>query len=186
MDFRDEIVKTGEVDNFGQPITTNAASSVHRGVELALQARPWSRLELGGNLSWSRNQFRDYVVYQDASGTPLPAGDQLGGNSIAGFPDFVANLRGTVRDRGAMASLAGRYVGPFFTTNFEDANAKVTPYFVLDGDLAYDLAWGPLQPTRLHLQMRNLLDRLYVLGGEGAAFFPAATRSFFVSVELGL
>jgi iron complex outermembrane receptor protein len=175
MDFRDEIVKTGEVDNFGQPITVNAASSVHRGVELALHAQPWKVLELGGNLSWSRNQFRDFVE----------SGVQRGGNSIAGFPDFVANLRGTVRDRGAMAALAGRYVGPLFTNNREEPDAKVTPYFVLDGDLAYEFHAGPLQPTRLHLQVRNLLDRLYVLGGEDAAFFPAATRNAFASVEVG-
>lgn len=185
MDFRDEIVKKGQVDRFGQPITGNAARSVHRGLELALRARPATALELGGNLSWSRNRFADHRVFENAEGDSVPEGIQLGGGRIAGFPDFIANLRGTVRSHGAMASLAGRYVGDSFTTNFEEVDRKVPPHFVLDADLGWDFRVGP-QTTRLRLQVRNVLDRLYVLGGEREGFFPAATRSFFASVELEL
>jgi iron complex outermembrane recepter protein len=186
MDFRDEIVKSGQLDRFGQPITGNAARSVHRGVELAAHAKPWEPLEMTGNLSWSLNQFRDHVVFEDANGDPVPGGLQLGGNSIAGFPDYIANLRGTFRNRGFVGSIAGRYVGPFFTTNYEEVDRKVPPYFALDADFSYDIGVRPLEHTRLRLQVRNLLDRLYVLNGEGDDFFPAATRNFFAGVEFGL
>jgi iron complex outermembrane receptor protein len=185
MDFRDEIVRSGGLDRFGQPITGNAARSAHRGLELAVRARPWEPLELTGNLSWSRNRFGDHRVFEDAVGGSVPGGLQLGGNRIAGFPDFIANLRATARAHGGMASLAGRYVGDFFTTNFEEVDRRVPSHFVLDADLAYALPSGP-QRARLHLQVRNLLDRLDALGGEGDDFFPAATRNVFASVEIGL
>ena len=186
MDFRDEIVKSGQLDRFGQPITGNAARSLHRGLELGLRARPWEPFELTGNVSWSLNEFRDHVVFEDANGDPVPGGVQLGGNSIAGFPDFIANLRGTLRSHGFTGSLAGRYVDSFFTTNFEEVDRQVPPHFVLDADFTYDIGVRPLQRTRLRLQVRNVLDRLYVLSGEGDDFFPAATRSFFAGVEFGL
>jgi iron complex outermembrane receptor protein len=185
MDFRDELVRTGELDRFGQPVTRNAAQSLHRGVEFGVQVRPWPVLEIGGNLAYSRNEFRDHLVYADGDGNPVPAGLQLGGNEIAGFPRFVSNLRATYRAHGAGVSVAGRYVGEFFTTNFEDTNRKVTPHFVLDADLTYDLAMRPLERARLRLQVRNVLDRLYVLHGEGDAYFPAATRNVFAAIEVG-
>jgi iron complex outermembrane receptor protein len=185
MDFRDEIVRSGQLDRFGQPITGNAGSSVHRGVEVGVRATPWPAFELGGNASWSRNEFRDHRVFEDADGAPRPDGLQLGGNEIAGFPRFVSNLRATWRGHGATLALAGRYAGGFFTTNFEDTNRRVTPHFVLDADLAYEIGVRPLQHTRLRLQVRNLLDRLYVLHGEGEDFFPAATRNAFAAIEVG-
>jgi iron complex outermembrane recepter protein len=185
MNFHDEIVKNGQLDRFGEPITGNAPRSVHRGAELAVRVLPWQPLELAGNVSWSRNRFVDFRVYEDENGDPAPGGIQLDGNRIAGFPDFVANLRGTCRAHGAYASLAGRYVGGFHTTNFQEVDRQVPPYFALDAELAWGLAGWSGQRTRLRLQVRNVLDRLYVLNGEGDEFFPAATRSVFAGVDFG-
>lgn len=182
MDFRDEIVKKGELDRFGQPVTGNAARSTHRGLEVGMRARPWEPVEVSGNVTWSRNHLEDHVVFEDGDGGVLTAGLQLGGNRIAGFPDFIANLRTTTRLGPWTASLAGRYVGSFFTTNFEAVDRRVSPHFALEGDLAWGLDWGGTE-ARVHLQVRNLLDRLYVLHGEGDDYFPAATRSFFGGVE---
>lgn len=182
MDFRDEIVKNGQLDRFGQPVTGNAARSTHRGIEIGVRASPHRAFDLAGNLAWSRNHFEDHVVFADAGGATLPGGVQLAGNRIAGFPDFLANLRGTARLGPWTASLAGRWVGAFFTTNFEDADRRVPPHFALEGDIAYARAVGRSE-VRLHVQGRNLLDRLYVLHGEGDDYFPAATRGVFGGVE---
>jgi iron complex outermembrane receptor protein len=186
MDFHDEIVKSGRLDRFGQPVTGNARRSVHRGAELQARLEPAAGLELTGNLSWSRNLFEDHVVFEDAAGDAAPGGIQLGGNRIAGFPDVIANLRLTGRARGATASIAGRWVGAFFTTQFEAVDRQVPEHFVLDAEAAYGFRTRGLQEVRLRLQVRNLLDRLYVLGGEGDDYFPAATRSVFAGLELGI
>ncbi len=186
MDFHDEIVSNGQLDRFGQPVTGNAARSVHRGIELEARVRPVAAFEVEGNLSWSQNRFRDHRVFVDAGGSAIPAGVQLGGNEIAGFPSLVSNLRGTLRGHGATVALAARGVGEFFTTNFENASERVPGHFVLDAEAAYELPFATLRRTRLQLQVRNVLDQLYVLHGEGDQFFPAATRNFFASVEFGL
>jgi len=186
MDFHDEIVSDGQLDRFGQPVTGNAARSVHRGVELEARIRPVAAFEVEGNLSWSQNRFRDHLVFVDAAGDTIPAGVQLGGNEIAGFPSLVSNLRGTLRGQGATAALAARGVGGFFTTNFENVNERVPGYFVLDAEFAYELPFATLRSARVQLQVRNVLDRLYVLHGEGDQYFPAATRNFFAGVEFGL
>ena len=186
MGFQDEIVRSGGLDRFGQPITGNAGASVHRGAEVGISVRPWASFELAGNLAWSRNEFRDHVVFENVAGDADSTGIQLGGNEIAGFPRLVSNLRGTVRARGVTAALAGRYVGSFFTSNFEEVDRKVPPHFVLDADASYAFDLRGLHDMRVRVHVRNLLDRLYVLHGEGDDFFPAATRSVFAGIEVGL
>ena len=37
MDFRNEIVNNGQLDNVGQPVSGNAAKSVHRGIEFEFE-----------------------------------------------------------------------------------------------------------------------------------------------------
>jgi outer membrane receptor protein involved in Fe transport len=80
--------------------------------------------------------------------------------------------------------LAGRYVGGFFTTNYEEVDRKVPPHFVLDADASYAFALQPLREVRLRVHVRNVLDRLYVLHGEGDAYFPAATRNVFAGADI--
>ena len=48
MDFSDEIVKSGQVDRFGQPVTGNAERTRHLGLELSVSAEPAEGLELRG------------------------------------------------------------------------------------------------------------------------------------------
>ncbi|MEE2754947.1 MAG: TonB-dependent receptor, partial [Candidatus Latescibacterota bacterium] len=81
MDFQDEIVKNGQLDQFGQPITGNAESTRHKGVEISAAFRLSDTFTVNGNLSMSRNKFRNYTVFD--SGTPV----SYDGNRIAGFPD---------------------------------------------------------------------------------------------------
>jgi iron complex outermembrane receptor protein len=72
MDYTNEIVSNGQLDNFGQPIRWNAGKSVHRGIELEFEynllANIYSKvsyknpmLTLSGNLSLSDNYFEQYL-----------------------------------------------------------------------------------------------------------------------------
>lgn len=188
MDFRDEIVKNGQLDQFGQPVTGNAESTLHRGIELSGAVRPLDDLTLQGNLSLSRNTFDRYTVFD--GGTPV----SYDGNRIAGFPDRLANLRATFERDAFRASLSLRYVGTQYTDNSEDNRQnpqlrqqpgydplRVEPYTVVDLGLAYDIGrWVGVDRVELRLDVNNLFDRLYETHGEGASFFPAATRNVFL------
>jgi hypothetical protein len=41
MDFKNEIVSNGMLDNVGQPISGNAGKSIHKGMELQLNIKPF-------------------------------------------------------------------------------------------------------------------------------------------------
>ena len=181
MDFRNEIVKSGQLDRFGQPVTGNAEKTRHAGVEMMLRARPFSHWEFSGNLTWSDNKLIRHTQY-DGTGAV-----KLDGKTIAGFPGLIANGRLSYHAGGWSATLSGRHVGAFYTTHFQRPQQRVEAATLADAHLGYRLATVPgLQSLTWQLSITNLFDALYAAGGEGDAFFPGATRNFYLGMNLEL
>ncbi|MCI0695577.1 TonB-dependent receptor [candidate division KSB1 bacterium] len=182
MDFKDEIIKQGQLDRFGQPITGNAERTLHTGIELITSARIFPKLTLSGNLMLSRNELKKYSVFQSDGTRQI-----LDGNPIAGFPDALANARLTFADFGLIASLAMQYVGKQYTDNFKNEQNTVDPYTVFNGMMGYTFTRGSmLGGLSLQLHVQNLFDKLYIMHGEGEEFFPAAERQIFVNAKYDL
>ncbi|MEK6565403.1 MAG: TonB-dependent receptor, partial [Bacteroidota bacterium] len=177
MEFADELIKSGQVDIFGQPVTGNAEKTRHIGFEFDGSFVLNELLSVSGNFTLSQNRL---VRYKDfSSGTLLT----LDGNPIAGFPDVLGNLRLSYADELLTASLSGKYVGSFYTDNFKNEANKNADYVVFHGNAAY---WLPAFGITLRGEVRNLFNRLYLMSGEGKAFFPAAERNYIFGIAVQL
>jgi iron complex outermembrane receptor protein len=190
MDFKNEIIKSGQLDRFGQPVTGNAPRTLHTGIEMQAEVKPFKWLTFGGNLTFSQNELKDYTIFTE-NGTST----SLSGNPIAGFPDFLANARLTFSHAGFAASLAVQHAGKRYTDNFGDRSAEilgeprdntVDPYTVCHGSLAYSCERLGLRGLTLQVHVQNIFDRLYIMNGEGDDFFPAAERQIFVNAKYEL
>jgi iron complex outermembrane receptor protein len=181
MEFADELVKSGQVDIFGQPVTGNAERTRHVGLEVEGGFMLGTRLSLGGNVTLSRNRLVRYRVLDDA-GVPVT----LDGNPIAGFPDLLGNLRVTYRDDAFTGSIALKYVGDFYTDNFKNPLNRNDAYTVANAELLYRTP--PVLGAGLTLrgEVRNIFNTLYFMNGEGDAFFPAAERNYVFGVTITL
>ena len=181
MEFKDELVKSGQVDIFGSPVTGNAERTRHIGVELDGRVKLTEFLTLSGTMTLSRNWLVRYTVY-DKRGRAVV----LDGNPVAGFPDVLGNLRLTYRTDDFTASVLTKYVGSFYTDNFKREDHKNDAYVVANLDLTYALpVWDGIRVT-LRGEVRNILNNLYFMNGEGDAFFPAAERNYLFGVTLQL
>jgi iron complex outermembrane receptor protein len=182
MEFTDELVETGQLDIFGDPITVNADRTRHIGIECEGAITFQNSLTLSGNVSFSSNKFVHFHYPAD-SDTGLITLDK---NTIAGFPDALGNIRFTYRTGGFIPSLLVKYVGDFYTDNFENANNKNDAYTVVDLDLLYQkIRVGDIECT-LRAEVHNLFNRLYFLSGDGDSFFPAAERNFITGISVHL
>ncbi len=191
MDFKDEIVKSGGVDRFGQPRTGNAERTRHQGIEVSGAAEILPGLSLQGNATYSRNRLIRYTVYigqEDIStGENVIVSKSLDGNRIGGFPDFLCNLRLEYRYEGLLASLLMQHVGDQYTNNLQQEDLKVDSYTIFNGSLAYRFRNVlNAKSIEMKLQVNNIFDLLYAAYGIDEEFFPAAERNFFfgISVEL--
>lgn len=179
MDFKNEIIKSGRLDKFGQPVTGNADRTLHTGIELAASIPIAAPLALSGNLMLSRNELKRYAIYQ-SDGTL----QRLDGNPIAGFPNALANMRLTFEKTGMTASLVMQHVGKKYTDNFKNAPNTVAAYTVFNGMAGYAFgAESALAGLVVQVHAQNLFNRLYIGHGEGDEFFPAAERQIFVNLK---
>ncbi|MEJ5285618.1 MAG: TonB-dependent receptor [Bacteroidota bacterium] len=205
MEYSDELVKTGRLDIFGNPVEENIPRTRHIGLEFELSANlldnEFGKLDLKGNFTLSRNRIvkYDFVTFDSVS-------ISFKDNAIAGFPDFMGNIRLNYTLKNLYFSIWGHYVGSYRTDNYDKLLVEnpdlirhlrylgdyypdniLDPYFLLNLDIGYSIKKIPFfQEISLKLQVRNLLNRLYAGGAEGKEFFPGAERNYFFGIELGL
>jgi iron complex outermembrane receptor protein len=181
MEFRDEIVKSGQVDRFGQPVTGNAERTRHLGIEASLAAMPFDGCAVSANATISRNRILRADDFSGGSALPLD------GNPIAGFPDILANIRLRYSAGPLTLRWTVRSVGRQHTDNRADLSRTVDPFVVHDASLSCVIqeipSAGALTAT---LYVNNVFDRLYAAYGEGDQFFVAAERNFFVAFKCSL
>ena len=187
MEFYNELVSNGLLDQYGQPITGNAKRTRHVGLELEGNAIITKNFALYGNVSFSSNKLIEYASYIDTLGNAVPGGISLNGNRLSGFPELMGNIRATYTNGGLAVVLLGQYVGSQYTDNFNLASRMVDPYFIANTWISYRLdRFLSMSSVEFKLYVNNLLDRVYIAHGEGIYFFPAATRNFFLSCTVNL
>jgi len=198
MIFNNEIVKDGQVDRFGQPTTGNVDRTLHIGAELSAVVKLLSNhIELFGNATFSRNTIEEGKFYLDKNSYI-----DLNGNSISGFPDFLANAGITFNNKNFFVKLSGKYVGKFFSDNYDnkiksdlilfpgfiDYTDNVNDaYFVSDFYAAYEFnLLNSLTPWKVFIQVNNIFYKLYSAYAIGKEFFPAAERNWLTGIQFGL
>jgi iron complex outermembrane receptor protein len=183
MEFQDELIKSGAVDIFGEPVMGNADRTRHIGVELQGQIDLAPGFTISGNTTISYNRLVRYSVV-DGSTNGIVYRHNLDGNPIAGSPDFMANLRLTHSIGEWRASIDAKHVGSFFTDDTKNDLLKNDAYTVVNAMLSYRITLGSGVFLSIRGEVRNLFDALYTMSGEGNEFFPAAERNYILGVSL--
>ncbi len=201
MDFRDELVYAGGLDDDGLPITDNAARSLHRGLELEAVAQLPAGLSLSGHVAWSDDLLKDYVLQY----APGPEGTvDYSGNRVALFPERQARLRLQRRFGALDLGFGLRHVGRIYLDNSQDERQNpaarqapgyvpklIEPFTLGELDAALDLGRllrGRGRSLLLQVHVDNLFDQRYAASGyvyDVPYFYPGATRNVFVGLSCG-
>jgi iron complex outermembrane receptor protein len=209
MEFRNEIAATGELSPIGQPLRKNVDQSYRRGIEFEASWQALEALRLSATANASRDRISTWTQFYDVydvngnyvGSTPRTFHDV----APVATPPFQATLGAeTTAIRGLTVGATGRYVAASWLDNTNTEGLEAPRTFQVDATLVVDLArWVPAGKPRLKVQVNNLLDNrklwprgysyLYVnrdaSGGETLAgtayYYPLATRSAYVSLDLG-
>jgi iron complex outermembrane receptor protein len=197
MDFRDELVYAGGINDDGLPITDNAARSLHRGIEIEGWLRLPAGFELSGSLAASDDVLKEYVLHFG----PAPE-DRVdySGNRIALFPTHQGRLRLSKAFGRARLAMGVRRVGTLYLDNSENErkdpalraepgyeDKQLDPFTLADLQAAVELGHGRRRAA-LSLGIENVFDRRYAASGYVYGepyFFPAAGRAFYLGVSVG-
>jgi iron complex outermembrane receptor protein len=193
MDVRDELVDFQFNSDLAEYVTTNAARSLHQGVELSAAAAGTlargARITLDANATFSDNHFVRFQEQVDP--TTVISHD---GKALGFFPAVSANARARLEWRGASLGAQVQRVGRIYLDNSEDPGASIAPRAALDLSAGYRASLAEGRWFEAELSMFNALDRRYATGGyfdydDTGSYVPhyvvAARRNALAQVRVG-
>ena len=141
MDYKNQLVLTGALNEIGEPVSANVPKSYRAGVELQGGVSLPCGLEWTGNLTLSQNRIKDFkeTIYgYDEAWNSLPATEiNHGETHIAFSPDVIANSKLAYALKGWRAELQTQYVGEQYMSNADIDAHKLDAYCVSNLDLSY-------------------------------------------------
>lgn len=174
MDYKNQLVVTGQLSDTGNAINVNVPQSYRTGIEFqgALKPTEWFDWELSASLSRNRiKNFTEYI-YEDEWTNPITF--DLGSTPIAFSPDLTAaNALNFHFLKSFDATLETRYVGKQYLTNTGNDEQKLKAYCVSDLRLAYTTRSIPsVKELRVGFTIYNLFNATYENNGyAGAGYY---------------
>ena len=204
MIFKDEIVSNGRLDRFGQPMTGNMESTIHRGIELSADYKFTTNLSVYFNTTLSQNiinKGNTFIKYK-SNGKKYITPIDLADNKLPGFPELLGNLILSYKSEDISLQLTAKYVGKsysdYYDSKLSDYLVKypsfldyddnvVDSYFTANIFGSYNFSLGSqLNKSKIFVQVNNLFDNLYAARAIGKEFFPAAERNFIAGIQISL
>lgn len=173
MDYKDQLVATGQLSDTGNPLSVNVPDSYRMGVELQAALKPCDWFEWNINATLSRNRIKNFVeyIYEDEWTNPITF--DLGDTPISFSPDFTLYNEFDFNWRGFDAQLTSRYVSKQYLNNAHNEEQKLDAYFVSDLHLGYTFKnLLKLKQLRLGFSIYNLFNEKYCNNGyAGAGYY---------------
>lgn len=184
MDYTNQLVLTGQIDDQGSPLRANSGKSYRLGIEIDARMQVAPKLFAQPNVALSQNQNVNFINADN--GTPV----NLGNTAISYSPNIVAGNALTYQiKKGFEVSFLSKYVGEQFLDNTENIGAKLDAYFVNDLNAMY--VWKPrslVKEVTLSALINNIFNVQYESNGYSfpgfVAFFPHAGTNFLTGVTV--
>ncbi len=172
MDYKDQLVLTGELNEIGEPIADNIADSYRMGVELMAGARLPLGFSWDVNATFSKNRVKNFteVLYDDYTGEKWEI--NRGDTHISFSPDIILNNRIGYACGGLDVALQSQYVSKQYMSNADCDAHLLDAYFVSNLSLAYTFNRSQLKSllpgvksATVGVTVYNLFDEEYENNG---------------------
>lgn len=183
MQYNNQLVLNGQIDNVGNAKHVNVANSYRRGIELELNANLGNYFSLGGNIALSVNKIKTYDDYTDSiSGTDYENYTQYKkeykNTDISFSPNVVSSVIFTVKPvKNLEISFINKYVGRQFLDNTANEKRSIRAYNVLDLRLNYTIKTKVIPEISFMLSVHNLLSKKYETNGYTYSYYANADLS---------
>jgi iron complex outermembrane receptor protein len=203
MDYKNQLVLTGALNDVGAPIRATSGSSYRLGLEIDADIRISNKLSIKPNATFSSNKNRDFFINKDGNTTP----QSLGNTDLSFSPDIIVGNSFTYAPlENVQFSFLSKYVGAQFLSNFSSeisTNDVLDSYFTSDINIVYELETTTIfKSITFTALVNNVFNVAYVDRGyyytfdddysaanqvttmDGAGYYPQATRNFLVGMTL--
>ena len=196
MDYKNQLVLTGQINNVGSAVKRNVADSYRAGIELAGAAKITDQLVFAANLTLSQNKILGFTEYVDNWDTWEQDATDLGTTDIAFSPNVIANANLSYSPvKNLSFDWYTKFVGKQYIDNSSNDARALDAYLVNDLGVSYSLPLKALKAIDFSVKVNNLLNEeyetyawvySYSLGGERYemdGYFPQAGTNWLASVS---
>jgi iron complex outermembrane receptor protein len=213
MDYDNQLIKTGEINDVGYFTSKNVKNSFRKGLEIESSYILNNKLSLSGNLTISENKLDTLVQYVDNWDT----GDQNQvvheNTDLAFSPNltWAANINYKY-NKNTNFLLNTKYVGNQYIDNTSSEKRMLESYMISNFQIDYHIKSSIFTKAKISFLVNNLFDIEYVNNawiyryisdssdpreyddyttkGDGniydmAGYFPQATRNYLLGLTLG-
>ncbi|WP_298616678.1 TonB-dependent receptor [uncultured Odoribacter sp.] len=186
MDYRDQLVLTGQLNEIGEAVSANVKESYRTGAEFSAGVRFADWLHWDVNATYSRNRIKHYTEYMNdvdlnwndlytEEGKISQTTRYLGSSPISFSPDFMLNSLFSFQHKGWNASFQSQYVSKQYLNNSGDKTCTLDAYFVNNLNLSYTFKLPLTQAVTLGISVYNLFDEEYESNGYASctAVYPS-------------
>ena len=183
MNYANQLVLNGEINNIGEFIRVNSGKSYRMGIEVGALAKLSEKWNISGNTTFSKNENKDFKQ-ENSTGI-----DYLGNTPISFSPNIIANLLLNFSPtKNFSLNIQNQYVGNQYLDNTNNENLKLEDYFLADFNAKYTLQ---LKRTEVDFKflLNNIFNKKYVNNGfvdENPFYFSQAGTNFMFGVSLRL
>lgn len=201
MDYTNQLVLTGAVNDVGEAIRTNVASSYRQGLEFEFQYPLSKDLQIGGNATFAQNKiesFTEYVGEWDGNYDIIEINHKNTDISFAPNAIAMAILSYKV-SKAVQIDVTNKYVGKQFLDNTQSDERRLKAYNNIDFAIRYQVQnVNGLTGVQVGLFVNNILNDFYTpdgytfsgfIGGERQDFnyvYPMAGRNVMLKASIDL
>jgi iron complex outermembrane receptor protein len=200
MNYQNQLVLTGALNDVGSPIFTNSGKSYRVGLEIESVIALTDKWIVNPNVTYSQNKNRDFVFQRDG------VLQNLGNTTIAFSPDWVVGNRITYTPiKDMQLSFLSKFVSDQYMGNIDSNRSTLEAYFVNDLNVSYDWKINKgVKSIVFSALVNNVFNLKYESNGyfytydddwttpgsvttiEGAGFYPQAGINFLAGATLKL
>ncbi len=197
MQYKDQLVLTGKINNVGSPVMVNIPDSYRAGLELQAGLQLMPRLKLNGHVTISRNRINGFTEYIDNWDTGGQDSLYYASADISFSPPVIAGITMVWNPTARLGfRLGSKYAGRQFIDNTSDADRSLDPWFTTDLRADYSLQIPYTRNVNFFFALNNLFNQRYESNAwvysyvyEGSrrkidGYFPQAGINFMAGLEI--
>lgn len=200
MNYKNQLVLTGQINDVGGYIRSNVDKSYRNGVELDATLGISPKLSWALTSAFSQNKVKNFVEFIDEYAGDDYVGQQINNYSktdIAFSPNYVGSS--TIAYKAAPnfeIALLSKYVSKQYLDNTSNEARKLDAFFVNNLRLNYSFKLKGVKAVEVGLLVNNIFNELYESNGytfseiyDGSLstynyYFPQAETNFLLALNL--
>ncbi len=180
MNYKDQLVLTGEIDDVGDAIRQNVAESYRLGLEVQMGYKLNNKFRFDANITLSDNKIKEFnhIVYDTQHDTDFntistqPVITNFKNTDISFSPNIIAGNTITYSPlKDLNIGFISKYVGKQYLDNTSSDSKSINAYFVNNLNVSYKVNPKWIKEISFNLLVNNFLNEKYVSNGYTFSYF---------------